>query len=241
MPASLDTAHTLAEIAEQGRGLGLVLRGGFVVNASDNIPDLEDGPAASLVLFGNAGSSIWPDFSASTEYADGKPDPLNRWSERIGNKLAKRWCGRALFPFGGPPYQPFLGWAKKAENLRSSQLGLLMHPQYGLWHAYRFAIALSYQPEGIDQQIEESHACDRCEQKPCLGGCPVNAFTEEGYDVARCFQFLQQHPEAACHSQGCQARSACPEGTNYRYLPDHAAFHMEKFTESLAHRFNQQD
>ena len=123
---------------------GLVLRGGFDVREEDGVPDIgPDLPARCLVLFGNAGSSIWRSFSSSPEYADGGADPLNRWSERIALDLAANWRGLALFPFGGPPYQPFLRWAKRAEGLRGSRLGMLMHPQFGLWHAYRFAIAFS--------------------------------------------------------------------------------------------------
>ncbi|MGI9291704.1 MAG: ferredoxin [Gammaproteobacteria bacterium] len=214
---------------------GLVLRGGLNPVAEDAVPPVTDGVSPqTLMLFGNAGSSIWKAFSSSTEYRDGEPDPLNRWSERIGNMLADEWGGKALFPFGGPPYQPFLRWAKKAEKLESSQLGMLMHPVYGLWHAYRFAVAL---PDILDMDASshaEAHACDSCVDKPCLKGCPVNAFDGSRYDLETCYRHLESDPESACHRFGCQARVACPEGINYVYEPDHAAFHMEKFVLSQA-------
>ena len=48
---------------EAGR-YGLVIRGGFAVESDDSVPEVSPGlPAQSLVLFGNAGSSIWPTFS----------------------------------------------------------------------------------------------------------------------------------------------------------------------------------
>ena len=117
----MNTAEEIRQLAEQH---GLAVRGGFEVANEDNVPDIRKGtPAVALVLFGNAGSSSWESFSNSEEYADGAPDPLNRWSERIGNQMAAEFGGRAYFPFGGPPYQPFIRWASKAESLRSSKIG----------------------------------------------------------------------------------------------------------------------
>lgn len=230
---------SLQQIKDRAGAYGLVIRGGFSIDIDDSVPPLKNGKHANtLILFGNTGSSIWPIFSQSEEYLDGDADPLNRWSERIGDMLAAQWGGIALFPFGGPPYQPFLNWAKKSEQLQSSKLGMLIHPEYGLWHAYRFAIAL---PEVINMaayNIESNqHACDRCASKPCLSGCPVDAFNGEYYDVEKCFTYLDQHPQAKCHQVGCLARVACPEGQGYRYQADHAAFHMEKFVDSLREQF----
>ena len=219
---------------------GLVLRGGFYPKADDRVPDLPGGEKAkTLLLFGNAGSSIWGYFSASNEYKDGADNPLDRWSEGIGDELAQRWRGAALFPFGGPPFQPFIGWAKKAEGLRSSRLGMLLHPTYGLWHAYRFAMALPDHINGVETEPNDSqhHACDQCDDQSCLKTCPVDAFDGAHYDVKRCFGYLSQNPDSLCHRKGCQARAACPEGEAYRYDQDHAAFHMQKFYQSLQHRF----
>jgi hypothetical protein len=201
-------------------------------------------PSVAIALFGNAGSSIWPYFSLSAEYADGKADPLNRWSERMGNELAMSLNGLALFPFGGPPHQPFLQWAKKAEALASSQIGMLIHPQYGLWHAYRFAIALPVSAIEIsdDRRLlappNHRHPCNDCSSQACLSACPVNAFTEGNYDVETCFRYLDATPDAICHQTGCQARTACPEGKSHLYQPTHAAFHMKKFVSALRQRYN---
>jgi hypothetical protein len=214
---------------------GLLIRGGFAPSAEDVVPPVREGkPSLSVLLFGNAGSSIWQAFSQSDEYQDGREDPLNRWSMRIGNALAKEWGGLALFPFEGPPYLPFIRWAKKSENLQSSQLGMLMHPVYGLWHAYRFAVALPF-AIGIDRSRQAAaHACDSCTGKPCLQSCPVNAFDGERYDVKACYTYLANNPGSKCRQLGCRARVACPQGTEYIYYPDHATFHMEKFVVSQA-------
>lgn len=231
-------AMQLQDYIEQADQYGLVLRGAFRIEPQDNVPSLSDHrEPKTMLLLGNAGSSIWPIFSNSPEHKDGKDDPLDRWSQRIGKELADRWNGLALFPFGGPPFQPFLRWAGKAENLRSSVLGMLIHPRYGLWHAYRFAIAISTTPALYGDQASHQHACDQCESRPCLSGCPVAAFTPGNYDVKICFDYLHDHPDAECHTRGCQARLSCPEGENYRYQQQHARFHMRKFYEALQKRY----
>ncbi len=231
---------TLDEITHLAGRYGLVVRGRFCPGEDDNVPEIHAGVMPStLILFGNAGSSFWACFSASLEYADGQADPLNRWSERVGQAMASQVAGRALFPFGGPPYQPFINWAKKAESLQSSRIGMLIHPRYGLWHAYRFAIALAdplanspdAQVTAIDQDI-----CRRCIDQPCLSTCPVGAFSDSGYDVDACYGFLKQNAKSSCLTQTCQARLSCPHGHAFHYQADHARFHMTAFLRSIANR-----
>ncbi len=219
----------VSELSADANVYGLVLRGGFRAGGKDRVPEVgPHAPAKTLMLLGNAGSSLWPIFRQSPEYRDGAEDPLNRWSERIGHLLAERWEGKALFPFGGPPYHPFVQWAKKAEGLRESPLGILMHPEYGLWHAYRFAIALSIEVTGFAVARPERPACEDCRGRPCLQACPVGAFDGSRYDVDSCVRYLEAPPDSSCR-RTCKARNACPERVGYRYRPVHAAFHMEKF------------
>jgi len=209
----------------------------------------DNSKAKSLILFGNAGSSIWPIFSASSEYRDGLEDPLNRWSERIGNKMSAELDGQVFFPFGGPPYKPFIQWAKKAESMGNSRLGMLIHPDYGLWHAYRFGIALPRSFSELDmfseagrpfenEQLGLSALCAFCVDQPCLNTCPVNAFSDEGYDVEGCYGFLEGNPNSDCRNHTCSARLACPEGRAFTYEKAHARFHMDAFFTSISERYN---
>jgi hypothetical protein len=226
---------SLNEITDLSWEYGLVIRGGFSVCEEDGVPDLDDGARPkTLVLFGNSGSSIWDCFSGSKEKLDCEPDPLNRWSERVGDLMASQLSGRAFFPFGGPPYQPFIRWAKKAESLKSSKIGLLIHPDYGLWHAYRFAIALNAPLQF--QAMPEQDICERCEDQPCLNTCPVQAFSDSGYNVQNCYDYLKQEPQSDCRTHTCQARYSCPEGHGFHYQHLHARFHMDAFFQSIGNR-----
>ncbi|MFQ5773478.1 MAG: ferredoxin [Kiloniellaceae bacterium] len=210
------------------RASGLMARGGFHPGAGDGVPPLADGrPARTLVPVGNAGPQMWRAFTAAPE-ADAAADPLNRWSRRVLDELAARWGARALFPFGGPPYLPFVAWAKRAEAVAESPLGMLIHPDYGLWHAYRGALAFA-EVLDLPPRDQRPRPCDTCADRPCLSACPVGAFTGDGYDVAACVNHISALEGADCVDLGCRARRACPVGRGYRYEPARARFHMAAF------------
>jgi len=208
---------------------GLVLRGGFRPGSDDGVPPLADGrPARSLILVGNAGPSLWAVFADSPEARDGAADPLNRWSERVLGGIAARFGGEALYPFGGPPYRPFVAWAKRAEPVRESPLGMLIHPDHGLWHAYRGALAFA-EEIALPPRDNQPIPCDSCADKPCLTTCPVGAFAAGGYDVPACAAHIASPDGEDCLGLGCKARRACPIGRDSLYDAAQARFHMEAF------------
>ena len=213
---------TFAEVGAAARALGLRLRGGLRLEAT------ERAGARTLLLLGFVGSAGWPAFAASAEAADGAAHPLDRWSRRVVSSLAERFGATALFPFDGPPYHPFQAWGAQAEPLHPSPLGMFIHPRYGLWHSYRGALAFA---EALDlpQREPGQSPCENCAARPCLAACPVGAFTAAGYDVAACAAWLSSGAGGACLSGGCLARRACPVGREYTQAPAEAAFHMAAF------------
>ncbi len=220
---------TLAVVEAAVRARGLAPRGAFVCAAGDEVPAQPDGrESRTLVLIGNLGGDFWPVFQASSEARDGRPDPLNRWSQRVIDELAAAFGGLALYPFGGPPYRPFQRWAQRAEAVFVSPLGLLVHPDYGLWHAYRGAIALA-QALALPPRDPRPSPCESCVDKPCLSCCPVAAFGPAGYDVPACTGHIVTAAGADCLDLGCRARRACPLGRAYHYPAAQARFHMEAF------------
>jgi len=183
-----------------------------------------------IALVGNIGSSYWPHFSRSPEFGDGRADPLDRWSRRVAGAIAEALSLQPLYPFDGPPYYPFQQWAMRAENLRQSPIGVLMHPQFGLWHSYRFALLGS--ALGVDKPLPGAESpCVSCAGQPCLHTCPVDAFDASGYAVDSCADFLRR-TRAECHERGCLARLACPVAPDLRYADAQGAFHLRAFLQA---------
>jgi hypothetical protein len=205
---------------------GIFLRG--LIGFDADGPALADGkPARTVVLLGNVGGSVWEPFSRwrSEPENAGRIDPLDDWSKAVIGPVAARCGATAYFP-SDPPWQPFQQWAMRAEGLKASPLGILIHPEYGLWHGYRGALGFSASFDSVSSPAAE-HPCDRCETKPCLSHCPADAVAASGFSVADCrSHLLTGEGQAGCMAKGCLARAACPVGAAYRYPPEQLAFHM---------------
>jgi hypothetical protein len=216
----IETAFSAIERA------GLVPRGAFKLEDGERVGELAD--MRTIVLAGMVGREGWNAFAASPEASDGLADPLDRWSRRLIESLARELGGRALFPFGGPPFLPFRRWAQRAEPVHSSPIGLLIHPYYGLWHAYRGAIGF---PEelAVPESAPVPSPCETCSGRWCLKACPVGAFSNTGYDVATCACHLRSAAGEDCMDFGCRARRACPVGADHAYGPEQANFLMRAF------------
>ena len=205
---------------------GLVPRGAFLLEESERRGALAD--IRTIVLAGMAGREGWSAFAASPEASDGLADPLDRWSRRVIETLAAQLGAKALFPFGGPPFLPFQQWARRAEPVHPSPIGILIHPRYGLWHSYRGALGLS-ENLAIAEPATVRAPCESCTGRWCLSACPVEAFSDAGYDVAAGVGHLRSAAGADCMGFGCRARRACPVGAEHAYGPEEASFIMAAF------------
>lgn len=226
MRAELDSA--LAEA-------GLLCFGGIALNADEAAAWTGARRPAILLLIGNAGSAIWSPFRADLkDWGWNAPGAaprhvLDAWTRARVGPIARRLDATAVYPFDGPPWPPFQQWARRTGAFHTSPLGLTIHRTYGLWHAFRAALLVEPAPGMAPTATEHGDSpCATCAARPCLTACPVAAFTDGGYDVARCRTYVAR-PSAPCPTAGCAARLACPVGPAYRYAPDHAAFHMAAF------------
>lgn len=211
-------------------GSGLSVRGGFYPETEDAVPDTLAGGGATVVLVGNAGSEMWAAFATATTPAlrYDEANPLDNWTRDILDKAAGVLGCRALYPFTGPPYLPFQQWALRAGEVFMSPIGPLIHPVFGLWHAYRGALVFSERLPLPDPQPSTS-PCETCRDKPCLAACPADVFASGQYDVPACVGHVDSTAGKECRTAGCLARRACPVGLQYAYGPEQARFHMEKF------------
>jgi hypothetical protein len=207
---------------------GLVLRGGFNFRDREDVPaGLSGAPAKAVLLIGNVGADYWPAFEAwRAGQTPNLPNPLDTWCRAIIGSVAARIGARAVSP-SDKPYLPFQQWAMRAEGLRPSPLGILMHPIYGLWHAYRGA--LLFDAEIVSQEPDAvSHPCDLCVEQPCRIACPVGAHAQ-AFAYADCLSHVRSVAGAPCQNGGCLDRNACPIGIPFRYPAPVQAFHMAAF------------
>lgn len=219
---------TLDDVRAAAEASGLAFRGAFH-------PDPDDVPAGAsartIVMLGFVGGEQWANFTSSPEFRDSQPSPLDRWSYRVVSDLAGELGAQAFFPFTAP-LMPFIRWAQKAEPVYPSAIGMLIHPDFGLWHAWRGALGFDAEME-LPPRDERPRPCDSCDDKPCLSACPVSAFDGSGaFDVASCGTHVRGAWGADCRTTGCLSRRACPVGSVYTYSAQQAAFHMRAF-----HRF----
>ena len=210
------------DIVDSARASHLDVLGAFHPVATDQTP----GGAGTLILLGPHEPGFWTHVKADPDFHDGAANPLDRWSMRVVGALAAKLGAVALFPFGEPPYQPFVGWALRSGRAWQSPAGLLVHDQAGLMVSYRGALAL---PDRIDLPAALPCPCDACETKPCLSACPVNALRKDHYDLAACHGYLDTIPGRDCLNLGCAARRSCPVSQSYGRLADQSAFHMKAF------------
>ena len=216
-------------ILDRVEDAGLVPLGWFRPGADDAVPRSNGVSPAVVLLLGNAGPGMFARFAGER---DPSVDSLDAWTRVTVDRLSAELSATALYPFDKPPL-PFLSWARRAQCGHISPLGLNIHPEFGLWHAFRAALVFARDPD-LPAMETGPNPCDSCLGKPCLSSCPVLAFTARGYDVAACARHLMVPAGGECMDGGCLARLACPIGAEYRYGPDQMRFHMAAFRRARA-------
>lgn len=225
-------------VAEAVAPTGMVARGGFVVADGDQVPRQRDGsPTRSVVVIGNIAGAMWPVFRAADP---GPPDPLDTWTRAVLAPIATSLGAEFVHP-SDEPFLPFQRWARRAADVWSSPLGLLIDPDHGLWHAYRGALLFPVVVEQLPPVGRRRSPCLDCADQPCLHACPVGAFSIDGYDADACRGYVRGSVEAVardlqCQARdvGCAARLACPVGVGDRYGQDQMRFHMRAFLGELS-------
>ncbi len=195
-----------------------------------------DARARSIVVIANGGGALW---SALKSHAGKNPEwwnrehPLDDFTRQvIENEIAPvvRDGGTRctiVFPFmSGRATLNFVELGKAAGVAGPSLLGVVVHPRFGPWIAFRAALL-------VDQVVDEPgeacgfDPCPACTAKSCIAACPANAIeSPKGWDIPRCLTYRIES-EQDCATR-CHARVACVLGPEHRYPDDELAHHQSR-------------
>ncbi|MCB0129437.1 MAG: hypothetical protein KDD78_01250 [Caldilineaceae bacterium] len=205
--------------------------------------------ARRLVLLGNGGRAFWHALTADqaatkrppTEHPAEHPTehPVDSFSLHLAREFVVHCGGNPDDPrsmemlYPAPAEQPFplslQALGEFVNWVHPSPLGLGIHPEFGLWNAYRAAF-LTDLPLPVTVAAPHASPCAACQEKPCVTTCPAAAVeAEAGLDLWGCSHF-RLVTDSPC-AERCLARLACPVGADHRYRADQIAYH---YSHSLA-------
>lgn len=186
----------------------------------------------TVVLIGTS-ATFWDHFSKAPEHSDGAANPVDRWSQRVMPQIMRDAGAQdVVYPFGGPPYAPFLSWAKQTGEAFDSPVGMLVHHKAGLMISYRGA--LMFNARLPLPAVPTPPPCETCTDRPCLTACPVDALSDQhAYDVPACKAYLDTVEGSSCVSRGCAVRRTCPVSQSFDRSPAQSAHHMRAFKGEL--------
>ena len=204
---------------------GMVARGGFTAAPPDVLTMPDGRTVRCVVVVGNIGGAMWPNFGAGRRPGS---DPLDDWTRATLTPIAASFGASFVHP-SDEPFQPFQRWAQRADDVWQSPIGLLIHGEFGLWHAYRGAFLFPESVSGLPAVGVAVSPCLSCIDQPCLSTCPVDAFSPGGYDSDTCSAHVRSGADPDCLHDGCAARRACPVGVDLVYGAEQMEFHMRAF------------
>ncbi|HXN87497.1 MAG TPA: hypothetical protein VN867_15595 [Candidatus Binataceae bacterium] len=190
--------------------------------------------ARSIIVIGNGGRAFWTVFqrhvAANPEWMT-RDNPLDDFTrliiERdIASPLTNSGIAHAvIYPFiGSGPTLNFMEAGKAAGLSGPSILGVMVHPVYGPWIAFRAAILVN---EIIDAPGEARgfDPCPTCTVRSCITACPADAVSfPQGWDIPKCLTHRVE-VEADCAPR-CHARAGCVLGPEHRYPDEELAYHQ---------------
>ena len=201
----------------------LAIFGGFHPDEQDKIPK----GTRTLIMLGPREPGFWAYLKSQEEFQQGLPNPLDRWSKRVIDLIGIKSGGEPIYPFGGPPYHPFMTWALKTGRSWHSPVQFLVHETAGLMVSYRGVLA--YQDHIPLPEPPGVSPCETCADKPCMTACPIGVLTPDGYDADGCRTYIGSFEGQDCLGMGCQVRRICPVSQTYQRDPRQSEFHQMAF------------
>ena len=196
---------------------------------------LIDPAARSIVVLGNGGGDFWAAFKRHAARNPGwweRENPLDDFTrEVVDREVAAPLRDTALhytivhpFMHGGGRTLNFVELGKAAGIAGPSILGVVVHPVFGPWIAFRAALLLDVAVDAPGD-ARGFDPCPGCVPRSCIGACPVGAVSfPAGWDVPKCLTHrVEVEPDCA---ELCHARVGCVLGPEHRYPDDELAYHQ---------------
>lgn len=189
------------------------------------------GDYSRLVVVGHGGRGMW---EALGRFGFRTDDPVDFFSTHLVQQMIGDYLDDArsqiIYPGRGPGV-PLIRLGEAAGWSRPSPIGPGIHPEYGLWFAYRVAF-LTDAPLLETEKPSPLRPCDTCEGRPCLGGCPAGAVRwPVDFQLQPCLGYRLAH-ESPCADR-CLARLACPVAPQHRYSDEQIGYHYRHSLPSL--------
>ena len=175
-----------------------------------------------LVLLGHGGRRLW---AALQDWGMQTADPVDHYTLAITRQFIHDYLGNPpvcwLYPqtdYLVPLQQlgALAGWSYP------SPLGQGIHPEFGVWFAYRAAF-LTTANLPLKVEPKRPSPCTSCVAKPCVTTCPVGAVQIDHFDVDGCAHY-RLHDDSPCADR-CLARLACPFFPEHRYTLPQIQYH----------------
>jgi epoxyqueuosine reductase QueG len=190
--------------------------------------------ARSIIVIANGGGAFWNALKRHAEQHRGwwnREHPLDDFTRAVIERDAVPAAVAAgarcevIYPFA--PVGSTLNFVElgKAAGLAGpSILGVVVHPVYGPWIAFRAALLLDelIDAPGVGLGFDP---CPSCTLRSCMPACPVGAVSfPSGWDIPKCLQHrVEVEPDCAPR---CHARAGCVLGPEHRYPDDELAYHQ---------------
>lgn len=205
----------------------------IATSISDAVPHLNLNQYPTTILVANAGYKFWQ--SMKDAKVEGE-DPIDQYSTTIVQRYSQHFLDaefELLYPSDYPVSLRTIG--SKTGWSHDSPMGISIHPEFGLWFAYR-ALFMVSTPLPASQPIQLKHPCESCVDKPCQAVCPASAVTEMGaFDLDTCARFRIED-DSICGFQ-CLSRISCPVGAEYRYVPEQMKYHYQRSRKTMVRFF----
>jgi len=227
-----------ADIKEQLASFGLNL---FALLDASKLQDRTFPPATTVVLVvGNYGRQMWDCLPAGWQQ---QSHPVDDFTSIVMQRVLTAVIGKSgwtlLFPDRSLAIAPVLQDLGRAAGWHNpSPLGNGIHPQHGLWFAYRSVVAIDIDIEVGDRSrltarpVRSESPCVSCANQPCISACPPSALSlGAAPNLAACVNF-RTSDQSPC-AERCLARQKCPVGLQSRYADEQIQYFYRQSLRSL--------